>query len=392
MSVRRFPHFVRCGMGVAAGAALLLVPSAIAQAQEYFEPPAPGNLITNWGFDTDTAGWGSFGGVLARTENGVLCSTSNPGAATVTRQAGSVYTISDSQGGNHPTVPSTVAGESFVAYANVSAASASAAGKPARIILRERVGTTGTIIKESFTAFTLPALDERTVVAVSTTAVRSGSTLGLRIEQSDAEPGDSLSVDDVSLRRATRAFGAEAPGTIWTPMSGDVARISAYSALDDAGFPDSYSRFLDRLRVYLDGRGGATGSQKLRAVVYYGLNMHVTPVWLVATSREVTIKSGSAARWVDFTFDAPVRLGGIDGATYQFGLVSGSTRNVARYASTPQPGALWWAPDRYADGANGHFGTTDPDGDGAAWSTDDKQMSIQGIAAPIGLAHPASCF
>jgi hypothetical protein len=37
----------------------------------------------------------------------------------------------------------------------VSAASASAAGKPARIILRERVGTTGTIIKETARSFRL---------------------------------------------------------------------------------------------------------------------------------------------------------------------------------------------------------------------------------------------
>jgi hypothetical protein len=50
-------------------------------------------------------------------------------------------------------VRSTVAREPFIAYATVSAASA--AGKPARIILRERVGTTGTIIKETARSFRL---------------------------------------------------------------------------------------------------------------------------------------------------------------------------------------------------------------------------------------------
>jgi hypothetical protein len=38
-----------------------------------------------------------------------LCSTENPGAATVTRKTGTVYAISDSLGGNLPTVRSTVA-------------------------------------------------------------------------------------------------------------------------------------------------------------------------------------------------------------------------------------------------------------------------------------------
>jgi hypothetical protein len=61
------------------------------------------------GFDTNTAGWESFNGTLARTQNGSLCSTENPGAATVTRKTGTVYTISDSLGGNLPTVRSTVA-------------------------------------------------------------------------------------------------------------------------------------------------------------------------------------------------------------------------------------------------------------------------------------------
>jgi hypothetical protein len=72
-----------------------------------------------------------------------------------------VYTISDSQGtGNLPTVRSTVAGETFIAYARVSAASASAAGKPGRIILRERVGATGSILKETAVSFTLPPVGQ----------------------------------------------------------------------------------------------------------------------------------------------------------------------------------------------------------------------------------------
>ena len=97
----------------------------------------------------------------------------------MTRQTGAVYTISDSQGaGNLPTVRSTVAGETFIAYATVRSASASAVGKPARIILRERVGATGTILKESAVSFTLPPLGQPAFPVVSATATRSGATDG----------------------------------------------------------------------------------------------------------------------------------------------------------------------------------------------------------------------
>jgi hypothetical protein len=380
----------RCGVAVAACAAvsLVLVPAAAAQEEYYYAPPARGNLIANGQFDTDTSGWRSFGGTLARTDNGSLCWSTNSGAATVTHRTGSVYTISDSQGGAQPTVRSTVAGETFIAYATVGAASASAVGKPARIILRERVGTTGTIIKETSASFTLPSPD---YVAVSTQAVRSGSTLSVRIEQSNAQPGDAFTVDDVFLRRATREFGSATPGTIWTRMSSDSSRISTYSALGPDGQPDTFHRYLDRLRVYIDGRGGAAGSQKLREVWYLGLGVYDNaPLW--ATSREVTVKSGMSARWVDFKFDTPVRVPGNDGSRYQFGLLSGPTGNVARYASTAAPAALFRGPDRYADGANELFGTTDPHGASATWSTDDKQMSIQGITAPIASTHDMSCY
>ena len=90
-----------------------------------------------------------------------------------------MYTISDSQGtGNLPTVRSTVAGETFIAYARVSAASASAAGKPGRIILRERVGATGSILKETAVSFTLPPLGQWAFPVVSATATTSGATMG----------------------------------------------------------------------------------------------------------------------------------------------------------------------------------------------------------------------
>jgi hypothetical protein len=227
-------------------------------------------------------------------------------------------------------------------------------------------------------------------VAVSATAVRSANTMGLRIEQSDAGPGDAFSVDDIFLRLAARAYGPADPGTIWTRMSSDLARTSAFAVLGPTGSPDLITRYLDRLRVYVDGKGGATGSQKLRAIIYTGV---LEPAEIVQVSQEVTIASGSAARWVDFRFDAPVRLSGFDGSTYQFGVMSGGARDVARYAATSQPYGLTWGPDTYADGPNRFFGSSDQVGGGFPTKlSDDKQMSIQGIGAPVGRAYPPSCF
>jgi hypothetical protein len=124
MPFRRSVHFTRCRVVLAACAAFSLITCPMAGAQAY-EPPPPGNLIANWGFDADTSGWGSFGGTVARTETSrspAWCAP-NAGAATITQRTGSVYTLSDSQGGYQPTVRSTVAGETFIAYAGVFAAS-----------------------------------------------------------------------------------------------------------------------------------------------------------------------------------------------------------------------------------------------------------------------------
>jgi len=387
-SVRISARWQWC-VALAAGAAVCSLVAPAARGQEVLEAPPPGNLLVNWGFDVDTSGWGSFGGSLARTPNGLTCATTNPGAATVTHRTGGTYTISDSQGGNRPTVSSTVGGDTFIAYATVIGTSASAAGKPGRIVLRERVGTSGSIVKETATRFAVPPVGRQSQVAVSTVAARSGSTLGLRIEQTSAQPGDAFTVDDVFLRRGTRAFGASAPGTAWTRMGGDLVRVSSYSAPGPPSVADHVTRYLDRLRVYLDGRGGAVGAQKLRAVVYSGAGFP-EPIFLLRVSREVTIRSGAAARWVDFRFGTPVRLSGFDGATYQFGLLSGATPNVARYASSRAPAALWWGPDTYA-GPNPSFATA-ADGTALPSFRDDKQMSMQGIAAPVGPDDFGTCF
>ena len=48
-------------------AAVAAVPLVVVAPASAINPPPPGNLIANSGFDTDTAGWGSFGGSLART-------------------------------------------------------------------------------------------------------------------------------------------------------------------------------------------------------------------------------------------------------------------------------------------------------------------------------------
>ena len=297
--------------------------------------------------------------------------------------------ISDSQGGNQPSVRSTAAGQTYIAFATVWAASTSAVGKPARIILRERVGATGTILKETAVSFTLPPLGEWAFPVVSATATTAGATIGLRIEQSVAVAGNAFTADDIFLRRATQQFGQASPGTVWTAMSNDVSRVSVFSAPGPGLNHDSTSRLLDRLRVYLDGKGGATGSQKLRAVVYHGYGQSPT-MSLDGTSREVTVTSGTSARWVDFRFDSPVFLGGWDGATYQFGLLSGPGRNVARYAATTSAQALWWGPDSYADGPLKSLEKPQIAVPPPGWSTDDKQMSIQGIAVPLGEA--GDCF
>jgi len=108
------------------------------------------------------------------------------------------------------------------------------------------------------------------------------------------------------------------------------------------------------LHAYLDGLGGATGSQKIRMVLYHQVTDHGS-TWYVkqAQSEEVTIAAGQQPLWVDFPIP-PNHNHPLAGAL-QIAIQTGDTGGVIRdYGDNrPHPEGNWASiADTYSDGSH----------------------------------------
>ena len=155
-------------------------------------------------------------------------------------------------------------------------------------------------------------------------------------------------------------FGRTKPGTL--PSSGLKANFSRASQfiLEDDVFPT-----LTGLHAYLDGLGGASGSQKVRMVIYgYFVGYcreecEPSGFFKIAESQEVTITAGMPARWVHFAVPSVA----LDSVTSEYRIViqSGDTAGVVRDFVDRRTVVLcgncnqdrnWYRmPDAFADGA-----------------------------------------
>ena len=100
-------------------------------------PIPTGNLTANPSMETNAAGWGAWQSTLARTA--VADAPNGNFAMQVSQTSGTFYTIDDTP----DTVPSATAGTNYTGTAYVKAATASAVGKPVRIVVRERTAAGG---------------------------------------------------------------------------------------------------------------------------------------------------------------------------------------------------------------------------------------------------------
>jgi parallel beta-helix repeat protein len=116
-----------------------------------------------------------------------------------------------------------------------------------------------------------------------------------------------------------------------------------------------------RLRVYLDGRGAATGSQVLRGLIY----RHTAsgPGALVARTFSTTVKAGQSAGWVSIYFPYPPEL---KAGSYWLTLQA-DTGGVARYFWDPKTAGQRTNADLFSDGPANPFGAS---------SSADREMSI----------------
>ena len=104
------------------------------------------------------------------------------------------------------------------------------------------------------------------------------------------------------------------------------------------------------LSAYVDGKGGGTGTQKLRYDLYQDLG-NGTPGQRILESDEVTINAGQSAGWVS----AHVTQTDVQPGNYWIVIHTGNTTGVARdYGDGP---ANWYGTgDSYSDGASTLFG------------------------------------
>jgi hypothetical protein len=163
-----------------------------------------------------------------------------------------------------------------------------------------------------------------------------------------ASTGDGTASAFIIYSPATitqHTFGRTSVGTIPSKgLSADFIRGS--SGANPAPSPSPL--YMTALWAYVDGKGGATGSQKVRLAVYD--QDEIDPMIRVAQSGELTIPSGTPAGWVRF----PVPYTQIgENRSYVFMMLTGGTAGVVRNYAGNEPFSWMGEPTPYANGAPG---------------------------------------
>jgi len=219
-------------------------------------------------------------------------------------------------------------------------------------------------------------------------AILTGGTAGVARNFGDGTPGNWYGNSDSFSDGASAQFGPGSggngtisafvsyrPGTITTgqlgrtdigthPSSGLSANFIRWSEFElrDGGVT------LTGFNAYLDGRGGAAGSQKVRAAVYGMFTDHrdVTYFYKIAQSPDVTITAGMPPQWVHFSAPSVVLTSAVP--IYWVALQSGDTAGVVRDYG-----------DGRMDPLGNWFGKADPFADGAL-----DQLSYDGNSTGAG--------
>jgi hypothetical protein len=144
-----------------------------------------------------------------------------------------------------------------------------------------------------------------------------------------------------------RKHGRTTVGTIASSgLTADYARAQpnpAYVEMPTGGPITGYY-------AYLDGNGGASGTQQMRIAMYLDDCYHGEPARYWSESEVVSIPAGQPAGWVYFPVKMPNEVGAV--CNWTLALESGGTQGVVR---------------DYADGTNNWYGIQDTFSDGPTY-------------------------
>jgi hypothetical protein len=251
-----------------------------------------------------------------------------------------------------------------------------------RLVLYTDVnGKPGTKVLESDTGHMIPGIAAHWVTPITSPVkinagrywlmLHTGNTAGVLRDYGDG-PANFFSNADTFADGASETAGpgntgtvtlsayvSYLPGPFYTKAFGRTTVAGTPSAGMTANFKRASFAFmrdetavLTGLYAYLDGRGGASGSQQLRMALYQN-TYNDKPGSKLVESEVVTIAAGTAPGWVRFAVP-PIRLQEFYG--YWIALQSGPTGGVVR--NYGDGAASWFGnADNFADGAASTFGT-----------------------------------
>ena len=234
--------------------------------------PAPGNVLVNPSFETNTSGWTSYQGAVTRE-----LQAGAPDGAAVARVAwrsGSYFTIDDGGGSLRSTTPGVL----YTATAWVKAASATSVGKPVTLKVRERTSSGAVAADVSSPVVTLTNSWQKLMVTRTTTT--TGGSLGVRISHDGAVSGTAMYADAFSLTGGTGTPPTNTPPTARITASPTAPQVGQAVTFTD-GSTDADGTIVARAwdtddDGQFDDGTGPTASRTFAAPGSYTVRVRVT--------------------------------------------------------------------------------------------------------------------
>jgi len=147
-------------------------------------------------------------------------------------------------------------------------------------------------------------------------------------------------------KQTSGTFGTTTIGASIDTASINLKEVSKYTAV---------ASNVSKLTGYISGLGAASGTQKIKAVIYAD-NGSGHPGALLGVSSEVTVTAGQAFNWVDFNFASPVA---VQAGTIWMGYIASSTSDLTQLRYDNSPGELNFNVNSggYTAGPTNPFGT-----------------------------------